>query len=221
MASEKDSTGGTTFSKREAAQVMAEVGGVRSSDDPVPDLWSGELAGERRDATCSAEVKSSEGRGDGSPGLPAPENVGKLQITLYRKAKSKLEYRFWSLYGEVQRADVLETAWRRVKANAGVAGVDGVSIEELAADAQLETAWLKALQEELHRKTYRPAPVRRVEIPKASGGVEKVGDSHGQRPGGADGSVSGVDADLRGGFPSAFVRLSARQGSPPGSGGDS
>ena len=33
---------------------MAEVGGVRSSDDPVPDLWFGELAGERRDATCSA-----------------------------------------------------------------------------------------------------------------------------------------------------------------------
>jgi RNA-directed DNA polymerase len=175
MASEKDSTGGTTFSKREAAQVMAEVGGVRSSDDPVPDLWSGELAGERRDATCSAEVKSSEGRGDGSPGLPAPEKVRKLQITLYRKAKSKPEYRFWSLYGEVQRADVLETAWRRVKANAGVAGVDGVSIEELAADAQLETAWLKALQEELHRKTYRPAPVRRVEIPKASGGVRRLG----------------------------------------------
>jgi len=40
--------------KRKAAQATAEVGGVRSSDDPVPDLWFGELAGERRDATCSA-----------------------------------------------------------------------------------------------------------------------------------------------------------------------
>jgi RNA-directed DNA polymerase len=175
MAGEQDSTGGATSSKREADQVMAEVGGVRSSDDPAPDLWSEQPAEERRDATCSAEVKSSEGRGDGPRGLPAPEKVRKLQITLYRKAKSKPEYRFWSLYGEVQRADVLATAWRRVKANAGAAGVDGVSIEELAADAQLEAAWLSALREELHCKTYRPAPVRRVEIPKASGGVRRLG----------------------------------------------
>jgi RNA-directed DNA polymerase len=69
----------------------------------------------------------------------------------------------------------LEAAWRRVKANAGAAGVDGVSIEELSADAQLEAAWLKALREELRRKTYRPAPVLRAEIPKASGGVRKLG----------------------------------------------
>jgi group II intron reverse transcriptase/maturase len=98
-----------------------------------------------------------------------------LQITLYRKAKSKPVYRFWSLYGEVQRADVLAAAWRRVKANAGAAGVDGVSIEELAADAQLEAAWLSALQAELHGKTYRPAPVRGVKIPKASGGFRRLG----------------------------------------------
>ena len=75
----------------------------------------------------------------------------------------------------MQRADVLAAAWRRVKANAGAAGVDGVSIEELAAEAQVEAAWLKALQEELHRKTYRPAPVRRVKIPKASGGFRGLG----------------------------------------------
>jgi group II intron reverse transcriptase/maturase len=75
----------------------------------------------------------------------------------------------------VQRADVLTAAWRRVKANAGAAGVDGVSIEELAADAQVEAAWLNTLREELHRKTYRPAPLRRVKIPKASGGFRGLG----------------------------------------------
>ena len=68
----ENSTGGTTSSKREAVWVMAEVGGVRSSDDPAPDLWSGQSAQERRDATCSAEVKSNEGRGDGPQGLQAP-----------------------------------------------------------------------------------------------------------------------------------------------------
>ena len=176
MAGKEDSTGGTTPTKEKAVWAVTEVGGVRSSDDPVPDLWwSGELAGERRDATCSAGEKSREGCGDGPRGLTAPDKVRQLQITLYRKAQSKPEYRFWSLYGEVQRADVLTAAWRRVKANAGAAGVDGVTIEGLAADAQGEAAWLSALREELHRKRYRPAPVRRVKIPKASGGFRPLG----------------------------------------------
>jgi hypothetical protein len=73
--------------------------------------------GERRDAACSAGRKSKEGGGDGPRGLPAPDRVRQLQIILYWKAKSKPSYRFWSLYGEVQRADVLLAAWRRVKAN--------------------------------------------------------------------------------------------------------
>ena len=175
MASKEDSTSGATPPQGEAARPMTEVGGVRSSDDPVPDLWFGENAGERRDATCSAGEKRREGRGDGPQGLPAPEKVRQLQITLYRKAKSSPGYRFWSLYGEVQRADVLGEAWRRVKANGGSAGVDGVTIEELTGDAQKEAAWLSALREELHRKTSRPAPVRRVYIPKASGGVRPLG----------------------------------------------
>jgi RNA-directed DNA polymerase len=175
MESKADSTGGTTPEKEKAERATTGVGGVRSSEDTVPDLWFGEPTEERRDATCSAEVKRNEGRGDGPRGLPAPDKVRKLQITLYRKAKSKPEYRFWSLYGEVQRADVLERAWRRVKANAGAAGIDGVNIEELTADAQVEAAWLAALQGELHHKTYRPSPVRAVKIPKASGGLRKLG----------------------------------------------
>src|SRR5438105_13918477 len=106
MASKEDSTGGATHADGKADWAMAEVGGVRSSDDAAPDLWwTGENAEERRDATCSAEVKSRDGRGDGPRGLPAPGKVRKLQITLYRKAKSNPGYRFWSLYGEVQRAD--------------------------------------------------------------------------------------------------------------------
>ncbi len=147
--------------------------------------------GEQRDATCSAEVKRNEGprrrrtgqvaagsrasRGDGSQELPAPKKVRQLQITLYRKAKSSPGSRFWSLYGEVQRADVLETAWRRVKAHGGVAGVAGVEIADLAADQEKEVAWLEALREELRAKTYRPAPVLRAEIAKPDGGVRRLG----------------------------------------------
>ncbi len=125
MTGKKDSTGSTTR-KGEAERVIAGVGGIRSSEENMPDLfWSGENMEERRDATCSAGRKSKEGRGDGPRGLPAPDKVRQLQIILYRKAKSKPGYRFWSLYGEVQRADVLKAAWRRVKANGGTAGVDG------------------------------------------------------------------------------------------------
>jgi RNA-directed DNA polymerase len=171
----KDSTGGTT-SKREAARVTTGVGAIRSSEESVPDLWwAGEFTEERRDGTCSAGEKRREGRGDGPRGLPAPDKVRQLQITLYRKAKSRPEYRFWSLYGEVQRVDVLAAAWRRVRANAGAAGVDGVTIEELSANAQVEAEWLAKLREELHCKTYWPLPVRRVKIPKASGGFRGLG----------------------------------------------
>jgi RNA-directed DNA polymerase len=175
MAGKPDSTNGTTSPKEGGRAATAEVGGVRSSVDPVPDLWSGELAEERRDATCSAVRRSNEGCGDGPQGLPAPKKVRQLQITLYRKAKSSPGYRFWSLYGEVQRADVLETAWRRVKANGGVAGVDGEEIADIAAEKEKEAAWLEALREELRGKTYRPAPVLRAEIAKAGGGVRKLG----------------------------------------------
>jgi len=175
MAS-KDSMGGATSKRGKADHAKAGDGGVRSSDDPMPDLlWAGELLGEQRDATCSAGMKRSEGRGDGPQGLPAPKTVRKLQIILYGKAKSKPKYRFWSLYGEVQRSDVLAAAWQRVKANAGGPGVDGVTIEELVADAEVEAAWLSALQRELKSKKYRPAPVKRVTIPKASGGFRLLG----------------------------------------------
>jgi group II intron reverse transcriptase/maturase len=70
---------------------------------------------------------------------------------------------------------MLETAWRRVQAKAGAPGIDGVTIESLSADAQVEAAWLAALRDELHTKKYRPAPVRRVKIPKASGGLRSLG----------------------------------------------
>ena len=61
MARSKDSTDGTTPATGEAVRATTGVGGVRSSDDPVPDLWFGQPAGERRDATCSAGAKRREG----------------------------------------------------------------------------------------------------------------------------------------------------------------
>ena len=54
-------------------------------------------------------------------------------------------------------------AWKRVKANRGSAGVDGLSIAETA--AYLKTHWPR-IRASILEGSYRPAPVRRVQIPK-------------------------------------------------------
>lgn len=157
-------------------RAVAEVGGPGSSDDTVLDLWwLGENTVEPSGATCSAVEKSSKGRGDGPRGLPTPNKVRELQITLYRKAKAAEKYRFWSLYGEVQRMDVLEAAWQRVAANGGAAGVDGVGIATIRTAQGGVQRLLVEIQQELKTRRYRPLPVLRVMIPKASGGLRPLG----------------------------------------------
>ena len=66
----------------------------------------------------------------------------------------------------------LVLAWKRVKTNKGSAGVDGRSIEQTA--DYLRTHWPR-IREELLSGCYRPAPVRRVRIPKPGGGVRELG----------------------------------------------
>ncbi|MBZ0179996.1 MAG: group II intron reverse transcriptase/maturase [Melioribacteraceae bacterium] len=66
----------------------------------------------------------------------------------------------------------LQRAFRRVRANKGAAGVDGLDIDQTA--HQLVTTW-PAIREQLRRGTYRPSPVRRVTIPKPDGGERELG----------------------------------------------
>ena len=66
----------------------------------------------------------------------------------------------------------LQRAWRRVKANKGAAGVDGLDIEQTA--QLLRTNWPQTRQA-LLAGTYRPQPVRRVMIPKPDGGQRELG----------------------------------------------
>ena len=63
-------------------------------------------------------------------------------------------------------------AWKRVKANRGSAGVDGRTIAETA--AYLRTHW-PGIREALLNGSYRPEPVRRVQIPKTGGGMRELG----------------------------------------------
>lgn len=63
-------------------------------------------------------------------------------------------------------------ALRQVKANRGAAGVDGMRVDQLP--EYLVQHW-PAIREQLYAGTYRPQPVRRVEIPKPDGGMRKLG----------------------------------------------
>jgi RNA-directed DNA polymerase len=66
----------------------------------------------------------------------------------------------------------LQAAWKRVKANKGAAGVDGLDIEHTA--QKLRTQWPQ-IRQELVAGTYRPSPVRRVMIPKPDGSQRELG----------------------------------------------
>jgi RNA-directed DNA polymerase len=103
----------------------------------------------------------------------APFKVRRLQSQLWAAAKQSEGRRFHALYDRIYRDDILGEAWERVRANRGAAGVDHVTIaavEDYGAERMLPE-----LQASLRAGTYRPAPVRRVEIPKPDGSRRPLG----------------------------------------------
>jgi len=105
--------------------------------------------------------------------LETPDGVRRLQRALYVKAKQEPEYRFYLLYDKVCRDDILLHAYRLSRAARGAAGVDGMRFEDI--EVAGVAPWLAALGKELRERTYRPAPVRRVMIPKPGGGERPLG----------------------------------------------
>jgi RNA-directed DNA polymerase len=80
--------------------------------------------------------------------------------------------RWYSLMDKVYAPATLAAAWTRVWANRGAAGVDGVSLERFEARSQ---EYLAELSAALRTGSYRPQPVKRVEIPKGDGGTRPLG----------------------------------------------
>ena len=76
------------------------------------------------------------------------------------------------LMEEVCERENLKAALRRVKANRGSPGIDGMTVDGIK--DYLKQHW-SAIREQLLNGTYKPKPVRRVEIPKPDGGVRKLG----------------------------------------------
>lgn len=105
--------------------------------------------------------------------LATPGTIRRLQEALGTKAKQEPGYRFYLLYDKVYRVDILAHAYGLAKQHGGAAGVDGETFE--AIEAAGRERWLAAMQEALRAEMYRPQPVRRVRIPKPTGGERPLG----------------------------------------------
>lgn len=112
----------------------------------------------------SAEVVQLEATGG---------DVRELQRTLWACAKRSPGRRFHALYDRIWRSDVLREAWRRVRVNKGAAGVDRLTLAEV--EEYGVGRMLGELQRDLRAGSYRPAPVRRVTVPKPDGGRRPLG----------------------------------------------
>ena len=104
-----------------------------------------------------------------------PPSLQALRQKLGQKAKRQKRFRFYSLYGLVCRRDVLEAAWAAVRRNDGAPGVEGVSIEQIAATPESEAAFLDEIQRSLRERAYQAKAVLRVYIPKPNGKLRPLG----------------------------------------------
>ena len=85
---------------------------------------------------------------------------------------NSMKLKYHSLYGQLLQDRVLMNAWKKVKANRGSGGIDGVTIKEYAKNEQENVL---ELLEKLKAKEYKPTPVRRVYIPKKDGKKRPLG----------------------------------------------
>lgn len=104
-----------------------------------------------------------------------PPKISILRDRLFEKAKKEPVYRFYSLFGQILRRDVLQASWDLVAANNGSPGVDGVTIQMVMSSPEGPQGLLEEIERELRSGTYRPAAVKRVLIPKANGKQRPLG----------------------------------------------
>jgi RNA-directed DNA polymerase len=96
-----------------------------------------------------------------------------LRRKIYRKAKTEKHWRFWGLYCQICKKEVLKEAYRLAKANDGAPGIDRKSFDDVEAEGV--EGFLEGIRQELLERTYRPWPNRRVEIPKGNGKTRTLG----------------------------------------------
>jgi group II intron reverse transcriptase/maturase len=104
---------------------------------------------------------------------PPEERTTELQSKLYQAAKRDPRRRFHALYDRLYLPYVLQSAWEMVRKNRGAAGIDQQTLEEI--EALGVEHFLAEIAQALREKTYRPQPVRRVNIPKGDGRFRPLG----------------------------------------------
>ncbi|HEY5986505.1 MAG TPA: hypothetical protein VIV12_09030 [Streptosporangiaceae bacterium] len=154
--------------QRESDGVVVPVIGVQHNAPGGKDPDFGRAG---RGATRKGMVGTARPNSPG--GQPPIDNVRRLQRKLWAAAKQSPGRRFHALYDRIYRGDVLWAAWERVRANRGAAGIDRMTL------AQVEVYGVQRLLDELARDLqqgrYRPAPARRVDIPKPDGRMRPLG----------------------------------------------
>jgi RNA-directed DNA polymerase len=114
-----------------------------------------------------SNLNSRTGARGEAPGTAAGESEARAAVTCFERPAVAGPW----MEGVVEREN-LKKALARVKRNKGAAGVDGMTVDELP--AYLREHWL-TIRAQLLDGSYKPQPVRRVEIPKASGGLRPLG----------------------------------------------
>jgi len=118
-------------------------------------------------AKVMARNMSHDAIGEGKTG---PKTVEELQISGATQKEQALK--IMNLMPRICSDENIDRAYKRVYANKGAPGVDGMTVHELK-------NWLSQNREQLMKQlmdgTYKPRPVRKVEIPKPNGGVRKLG----------------------------------------------
>jgi RNA-directed DNA polymerase len=105
-------------------------------------------------------------------GSEAPVGEGEGAEALRAKRETEGPAGNQRVMEEVCERENRREALKRVRANKGSPGIDGMTVDELP--EYLEQHW-PAIRAQLLSGTYEPKPVKRVEIPKPDGGVRKLG----------------------------------------------
>lgn len=96
-----------------------------------------------------------------------------LQSKLYAAAKADKARRFHALHDKLYLPYIMRRAWELVRRNKGSAGIDSQTLQDIE-DYGVDL-FLSETAQAVRENTYRPVPVRRVEIPKPDGRLRPLG----------------------------------------------